>query len=167
METDQEMQLKRRRLNFDIETKIMFGILVLLFFFSTYKYTIIFLLFWIFIYLFGFFLTSIGMEIDLIKLEDCEIYYQEYTGDYSKLFNRLKEYNKIKKKLKLKSSEYSPFGVFYDNPFNVADLSKCRAVVGIIRHPHKFISITDKQTNNIEQKVQKNADLIDKEVKDY
>jgi hypothetical protein len=153
----------------DLETKILFGILVILFFFSTYKYTIIFLLFWIFIYLFGFFLTSIGMDIDLVKLENSEIYYQEYTGDYAKLFSRLSEFNKIKRKFKLSCNEYSPFGIFYDDPFNVADLNKCRAVVGIIKHPEKFISSLDPNFKNIENKSiqNKNSETNEKELKEY
>lgn len=153
----------------DLETKILFGILVVLFFFSTYKYTIIFILFWIFMYLFGFFLTSIGMDIDLVKIENSEIYYQEYTGDYAKLFTRIREYNKIKRKFKLSSRDYSPFGIFYDDPYNVADLNKCRAIVGIIKHPEKFISIVDTNSKTVEDKpsIINKSDTNEKELKEY
>jgi hypothetical protein len=118
---------------FDTETKIMFGIFIILLFFSSYKYTIIYLLFWIFVYLFGFFFTSIGLDLDVTKLDKSEIFYQEFTGDYSKLYNKLSDFQIIKKKFKLAPLDYYPFGIFYDDPTEVNDVTKCRAVYGIIK----------------------------------
>jgi hypothetical protein len=146
----------------DLETKIMFGIFVILVIFSSMKYSICFLLFWIFVYLFGFFLTSIGLDIDLVKLENCEIYFQEYTGDYSKLFPKLSEYNRIKRKFKLNPNDYSPFGIFYDDPCEVAEVSKCRAVVGIIKHLEK--NTTDGKNGKNEIKATAEDD---RELKEY
>lgn len=115
----------------DTEFKIMTGIFFILLFFSSYKYTIIYLVFWIFIYLFGFFLTSIGLYSDIENLEKSEIIYKEYTGNYDDLFDKLSEFHKLQKKFKL-NSEISPFGIFYDDPSIVLEINKCRSIYGII-----------------------------------
>jgi hypothetical protein len=127
----------------DTETKILFVIFIILYFFSSYKYTIIYVLFWLFIYLFGFFLTSIGLDIENVKLENSEIFYLEHTGDYSSIFGKLKEYNNIKRQFKFSSESFSPFGIFYDDP-EKNEPSQCRAVYGFIKHdPKEFKEIKE------------------------
>lgn len=126
-------QLNIRFKMIDTEMKILAGILVFLLLLAQLKYAMGFLIFIIFIYLFGFFFTSIGLDVDLVKLDNSEIYFQEYTGDYDKLYAKLREYNAIKKKFKLSSKIYNPFGIFYDDP-DIQDRHKCRAVIGVIRN---------------------------------
>jgi hypothetical protein len=116
----------------DTETKILFTITLVLTFFSI-KYGIIFLIFWIALYLFAFFCTSLGLDIDLQNLNASEIYFQEYTGDYNDIYIKLNEYNAIRKKFKLDSEKYLPFGIFYDDPTKVSNIKECRAVIGIYK----------------------------------
>jgi hypothetical protein len=120
----------------DTETKILITITLVLLFFSI-KWCLIFLVFWIALYLFAFFCTSLGVDIDLNNIKESEIYYQEYTGDYTNLYIRLNDYNRIRKKFNLDSTVYMPFGIFYDDPTKVMNIQECRAVVGLYREKGK------------------------------
>lgn len=79
------------------------------------------------------FLIYIGLfhPISLVpsKLGPYTIFYLEYIGPYHKIgpiFVNVAKDTRAFFKFAL------PFGIYYDNPNNIADKSKCRAVVGII-----------------------------------
>jgi hypothetical protein len=116
----------------DTETKILISITLVLTFFSI-KWGIIFLIFWTLLYFFAFFCTSLGLDVDLQNLKECEIYFQQYTCDYNDLYVRLNDYNAIRKKFGLDSEKYLPFGIFYDDPTKVTTITECRAVIGIYK----------------------------------
>jgi hypothetical protein len=116
----------------DTETKILITITIIVSYF-TLKWGIIFLLFWVILYLFAFFCTSLGIDVELQNLKESEIYFQEYTCNYKDLYIKLKEYNMIRQKFKLDSAKYIPFGMFYDDPTKVMNVEECRAVLGIFK----------------------------------
>ncbi len=123
----------------DNESKILLGIEFILLFVNI-KYAIYFAIFVICIYLFGFFFTSIGLDIHYYDLKKGTLYYHEYTGDYDKLYSKLSDYRKIKRQFKLDSETYNPFGIFYDDPTEVQDKDKCRAVIGIYKEGDKNLT---------------------------
>ncbi|MCQ2817733.1 MAG: hypothetical protein MJ252_10755, partial [archaeon] len=116
----------------DYEFLVMLGIQFLCFYIKT-KYGIIFLIFWLFISVFGFFCTSNALSVYLEDLNNLQIIYKFYEGNYEDLFKEFPTFHKIRKKFSLPEI-YSPFGIFYDNPDEKHNKnnSKNRAIVGLI-----------------------------------
>ena len=84
-------------------------------FYIKFKYGIYFLIFWIFLLIFGFFFSTNGIEVTLGNFEENEIFYISKKGEYDNLYSELKTFHSIKNKFKLPIT-YKPFGIFYDNP---------------------------------------------------
>lgn len=66
------------------------------------------------------------------NLNNCDIYYYEYTGEYQFLNKEFSKISTLMNKFKL-NKLFSSFGIYYDDPSKV-DPKKCRAVVGIMQH---------------------------------
>ena len=67
---------------------IILGGLNLLCFYIRIKYGIIFFLFWLFVFVFGFFFTTNGIEISLEDFEESELFYIAKKDDYNNNFNK-------------------------------------------------------------------------------
>jgi hypothetical protein len=104
--------------------------------YTNLRYAVYFSMFMIGMSLFSFFCTSQGMDLDLETFNESEVVYQEHTGDYQKMYDKLSEFHKIKKMFKL-NEHYLPFGIFYDNPEKLDNVKKCRSVYGIIKEKSK------------------------------
>ena len=127
---------------------IILGGLNLLCFYIRIKYGIIFFLFWLFVFVFGFFFTTNGIEISLEDFEESELFYIAKKDDYINIFPYLKQFKEIKKTFHL-NNYFKPFGIFYDNPEKIKNKENCRCVIGIL------INIKDKK-NLLENKEKNN-----------
>lgn len=56
------------------------------------------------------------------------IVFKEYIGDYKKIGNSFSELCNISKEVNGKQM----IGIYYDNPQNVRDVNKCRAIIGLM-----------------------------------
>ena len=104
-------------------------------FYIKFKYGIIFLIFWIFLLIIGFFFSTNGIEVTLGNFEENEIFYISKKGEYDNLYSELKTFHLIKNKFKLPIT-YKPFGIFYDNP-DKSEQKNNRCIIGIIHNLKK------------------------------
>ena len=104
-------------------------------FYIKFKYGIIFLIFWIFLLIFGFFFSTNGIEVTIGNFEENEIFYISKKGQYDNLYSELKTFHLIKNKFKLPIT-YKPFGIFYDNP-DKSEQKNNRCIIGIIHNLKK------------------------------
>ena len=104
-------------------------------FYIKFKYGIIFLIFWIFLLIFGFFFSTNGIEVTIGNFEENEIFYISKKGEYDNLYSELKTVHLIKNKFKLPIT-YKPFGIFYDNP-DKSEQKNNRCIIGIIHNLKK------------------------------
>ena len=104
-------------------------------FYIKFKYGIIFLIFWIFLLIFGFFFSTNGIEVTIGNFEENEIFYISKKGEYDNLYSELKTFHLIKNKFKLPIT-YKPFGIFYDNP-DKSEQKNNRCIIGIIHNLKK------------------------------
>ena len=104
-------------------------------FYIKFKYGIIFLIFWIFLLIFGFFFSTNGIEVTIGNFEENEIFYISKKGEYDNLYSELKTFHLIKNKFKLPIT-YKPFRIFYDNPDKTKQKNN-RCIIGIIHNLKK------------------------------
>ena len=133
-------------------------------FYIKFKYGIYFLIFWLFLLIFGFFFSTNGIEVTLGNFEENEIFYISKKGMYDELYSELKTYHTIKKKFKLPST-YKPFGIFYDNPDKSVPKNN-RCIIGII---HNLKKETDEKNEIIFPKREKEDEnnFNDRDFKTY
>lgn len=107
----------------------------------------------LFAYIYKLFST---VNVHEIEIPGGVILYKVYQGSYYKISSSLdKIISKSKEIFKKDQSNIKFFGVYYDNPNNLKDINKCRAIIGILYN------------QNNENKIQFNAEEFIKENKDY
>src|SRR5689334_6341045 len=110
---------------------LIFLITLLLFYFFPFKYSLIFLAY----FLIKFVIYDLGIfrSINFTKIQfpASEIFYIEYIGDYYQIHAELEKIKLILKKFTLDEKIYSICGIYYDN-LKKMDVAKSRAVIGII-----------------------------------
>lgn len=91
-----------------------------------------------------------SIKLSLGYFLESDIYYQEYQGEYKNIATNFQNLTTILEKFKIKDPNYFLFGIYYDNPYKVKDLTKCRAIYGIGRpvEASKIKDYDDYMANN-------------------